>query len=144
MASRISLNCCRSSHLPECWYNFLMFLRNLCSKRELLINDWQIPIVFMWSLRHGYCNTLLSLTHFLFKTIDGKNIINHLSHYNGFNTLLCLVIFTINLKKKYLPTGVNFTVVRKVKEHTSMSLIPCAWFLGLKWLECYDFSLDIS
>ena len=44
-ASRVSLNGCWSSYLPACWYNFLMFLRHLISKRELSLNYWSIPIV---------------------------------------------------------------------------------------------------
>ena len=44
-ASRISLNCCWSSHLPACLYNFLMFSINVCSYRALLLKYWSISMV---------------------------------------------------------------------------------------------------
>ena len=43
--SRISLNCCWSSHLPDCLYIFLMFSRHLCSYIVLLLKDGSIPTV---------------------------------------------------------------------------------------------------
>ena len=38
-ASRISLNCYWSSHLPACLYNVLLFSRHLCSYIALLLED---------------------------------------------------------------------------------------------------------
>ena len=62
--SRISLNCCWWSHLPSCLYNLLMFLRHMCVKRALFLNDWSILIFFPRFLGRGDCNTHLSTTHF--------------------------------------------------------------------------------
>ena len=44
-AYRISLNLCWSSHLTACWYILFMLFILLCSKEDLVHNDWSIPIV---------------------------------------------------------------------------------------------------
>ena len=62
-ASIISLTFFWSSHLPECWYIFLMLFIILCSKEYLVNDDWSIPIFFIWSSRHDDCNIHLITTH---------------------------------------------------------------------------------
>ena len=63
-ASRISLNCCWSSHLPACLYNLLMFSRHLCSYIALLLKDRWIPMVYAWYFSRGDCKIPLRTTHF--------------------------------------------------------------------------------
>ena len=62
-SSRISLRFCWSSHLPACWYIFLIFFIHLCSKEDLVNDDCSIPIVFIWSSRRDDCNIHLITTH---------------------------------------------------------------------------------
>ena len=65
-ASIITLRFCWSSHLPACWYIFLMLFIHLCSKEDLVNDDCSIPIVFIWSSRHDDCNIHFITTHCCF------------------------------------------------------------------------------
>ena len=110
-ASRISLKFCWSSHLPACWYIFLMLFIHLCSKKDLVNGDWSISIVFIWSSRRDNCNMRFITTHFcsnvlidrtesmaLFNTLD-------LTHWSEWGDLL------LTWKHKYsLPSGGNCVV----------------------------------
>ena len=46
-ASIIALHFCWLSHLPAVLHNFLMFSRNLCSYKALLLNYWSTPMATM-------------------------------------------------------------------------------------------------
>ena len=110
-AFRISLRFCWSSHLPACLYIFLMLFIHLCSKLDILNDDWSIPIVFIWSSRHDDCNIHLITTHCcsnvsidrmesmaLFNTLD-------LTHWEAWGDLM------LTWKHKYsLPTRGNYFV----------------------------------
>ena len=104
--SRISLRFCWSSHLPACWYIFLIFFIHLCSKEDLVNYDWSIPIVFIWSSRRDDCNIHFITTYFcsnllidrmesmaLFNTLD-------LTHWAAWGDLL-----STWKHKYYLPSG---------------------------------------
>ena len=62
-AYRISLRFCWLSHLPACWYIFLVLFIYMCSKVVMLNDDQSIPIVFIWSSRRDDCNIHLITTH---------------------------------------------------------------------------------
>ena len=62
-ASRVYLNFCLSSHLPESWYMFFMLFKYFCSKEAMLRTKLSVPIVFMGYLRHSNCNTPLRASH---------------------------------------------------------------------------------
>ena len=73
---------CWSSHLPSCWYIFLMFFIHLCSKEDLANDDWSIPIVFIWSSRRDDCNM-----HFITTHCCSNVLIDRMESMNLFNTL---------------------------------------------------------
>ena len=62
-ASIISLRFYWSSHLPACWYIFLMLFIHLCSKEDLVNDDCSILIVFICSSRRDDCNIHFITTH---------------------------------------------------------------------------------
>ena len=110
-ASIISLRFFLLSHLPECWYIFLMLFIHLCSKEDLVNDDWSIPIVFIWSSRRDDCNMHFITTHCfpnmlidrmksmaLFNTLD-------LTHWAAQGDLL-----STWKQKYYLPTRGNCVV----------------------------------
>ena len=110
-SSRISLSFCWSSHLPACWYIFLMLFIHLCSKVDMLNDDRSIPIVFIWSSRRHDCNIHLITTHFCSNVsiygMESMALFNtlNLTHWAAW------VNFMLTLKHKYsLPTGVNSVV----------------------------------
>ena len=45
--SIIAFYCYWYSHIPAVLYNFLMFSRNICSYKALLLNDWLTPMSTM-------------------------------------------------------------------------------------------------
>ena len=105
-ASIISLRFFWSSRLPACWYIFLMFFIHLCSKEDLVNDDWSILIFFIWSSRLDDCNIHFITTHFcsnvlidrmefvdLFNTLD-------LTHWAAWGDLL-----STWKHKYYLPSG---------------------------------------
>ena len=63
-ASIISLRFCWSSHLPACWYIFFMLFIHMCSKEDLVNDDWSIPLVFIWSSRRDDCNLHLITAYY--------------------------------------------------------------------------------
>ena len=109
--SRISLSFCWSSLLPVCWYIFLMLFIHLCSKEDLVNDDWSIPMVFIWSSRRDDCNIYLITTKCCSNvSIDRMesmalfNILN-LTHWSAWRYLL------LTWKHKYyLPNGGNCVV----------------------------------
>ena len=80
--SIISLKFCWSSHLPACWYIYLMLFIHLCSKEDLANEDWSIPIVFIWSSRRDDCNI-----HFITTHCCSNVLIDRMEFMNFFNTL---------------------------------------------------------
>ena len=62
-ASRISLNCYWSSHLPDYLYSFWMFSRHLRSCIALLLKDWSISMVCKWYFSRGDWNITLRMKH---------------------------------------------------------------------------------
>ena len=46
-AYRISLRFCWSSHLPACWYIFLILFIHMCSKEDLVNDDWELS----WAIK---------------------------------------------------------------------------------------------
>ena len=89
-----------------------MLFKYLCSKEDLVYNDWSIPIVFILSPRRDDCNIHLIITHFcsnmsidriesmaLFSILD-------LTHCAAWGDLLF-----IWKHKYYLPSGGNCFVL---------------------------------
>ena len=107
-ASIISLKWCRSSHLPACWYIFLMLFIHLCSKEYLVNYYWSIPIVLIWSSRRDDCNIHLITRHcssnvsiYRIESMALFNIID-LTHWAVWGDLLLICKY-----KYYLPAGGN-------------------------------------
>ena len=111
-ASRISSRFCWSSHLTACWYIVFMLLKKLCSKEDLLHNDWSIPIVFIWSWRRGYCNipliTKQCCSNVSIERIESMAlfVIRDFTHWASWEYLPL-----IWKQKYYLPAGGNCFVV---------------------------------
>ena len=110
-ASRISLRFCWSSHLQACCYIFLMLFIHLCSKEDLVNDDWSIPIVFIWSSRRDDCSIHLITTHCCsnvsIDSMESMALFNNLdlTHWAAQGDLLFI------WKHKYSsPTGGNYVV----------------------------------
>ena len=92
--SIISLRFCLSSHLPACWYIFLMLFIHLFSKEDLVNDDWSIPIVFIWYSRRDDRNIHFITTHFcsnfLIDRIESMDLFNtlYLTHWAAWGDLL--------------------------------------------------------
>ena len=80
--SIIYLRFCWSSHLPACWYIFLMLFIHLCWKEDLANEYWSIPIVFIWSSRRDNCNK-----HFIKTHCCSKVLIDTMKSMTFFNNL---------------------------------------------------------
>ena len=94
-------------------YLFMLF-KYLCSKEDLVHNDWSIPIVFIWYSRHGDCNIHVITTHCCSNvSIDRIEpmallIILDLTHCAAWGYLRLI------WKHKYpLPAGSNYFVLCK-------------------------------
>ena len=111
----------------------MIFWRHLCSKISLFLNDWSIPIVFMWSLIRGYCNIPLRTTHFC----------SNVSTKRKKSITLVIILDLIHLAVweylpsiwkhiYYLPTGGNVLGVFSFNKLTDMALIRCACWFGVE------------
>ena len=139
-ASRISLNCCWLSHLPDCLYNFLMFSRHLCSYIALLLKDWSISMVCTWSFSYVDCNIPLSSTHCCSNvSIERMEsitlvIILDLIHLAAWSVL---PLFWKHIY--YLPTRVNIVGVFKFNILEDVVEIRYVWWLGVEMVAMLSF-----
>ena len=130
---RISLRFFLSSHLPACWYIFLVLFIHLCSKEDLVNDDWSIPIVFIWSSRRDDCNI-----HFITTLFCSNVSIDRIESMALYNTLdlaywAAWVDFLLTWKHKYfLPTGGNYIVVVHSTGTRGKVVIN-----GVKWVVVY-------
>ena len=60
--SIMTLYCCLLSHFPEHLYNFLIFSKNMCSYRELLLKNLSNTMVTIFCSIFSDCNTDLRIT----------------------------------------------------------------------------------
>ena len=132
-ASIISFNCCWSSKLPACLYNFLMFSRHLCSYIALLLKDGSIPMVCTWYFSRVYCNITLSTSH----------CCSNVSIERTRSITLVIILDLIHLaawsdlpsfrKHIYsLLTGGNIVGVFKFNILEDVEAIRCEWWLGVE------------
>ena len=120
---------CWSSHLPACWYIIFMFINYLCSTSGLVLNDWSMTIVFIWSSYFFDYNIPLSTTYF-FKCINGEDRIDGLPHYRRSGALGSREYFLLIWKHTYyLPAGGNFIVLCNLTD-----VIGRVEFNSVKWM----------
>ena len=146
----ISFRFCWSSHLPACWYIFLMLFIHLCSKEDLVNYDWSIPIVFIWSSRRDDCNINFITTHccsnFPIDRMESMALFNtlDLTHWAAWGDLL-----STWKHKYYLPSGGECVVfgnstgervkvvingVKRGGVYVAWTLIFCFWGVTQEWI----------